>query len=249
LGWWHRDVHETSQAIAAFEKAAAINPAADGLLAALAQLYKERGLHQLSTSREIYRGPATGMKRVALTFDDGPNPLYTPSILNELRRYDAHATFFLVGKMVQQFPDLTLQILAEGHELGNHSYTHPNLTRLTQSEIIAEVLRTRAVIKEVTGQQTYLFRPPGGNIDPFVKDQLRSLDYNIIYWNINAGEFRKNIPQEQAAQIIAKVHDGSILLLHNGLVDGTLNILPTLMAELHKRGFCFVTVSELMTAK
>ncbi|HEX2951471.1 MAG TPA: hypothetical protein VHV83_18170 [Armatimonadota bacterium] len=105
------------------------------------------------------------------------------------------------------------------------------------------------MIKDVTGRTTYLFRPPGGNINETVTKELRDLDYNIIYWSINAGEFQNYPPEEQASMILSKVQDGSILLLHNGQVDGTLNILPTLLAELQKRGFTFVTVSELLKEK
>lgn len=246
LGWWHRDLGETSQAIAAFEKAAAIDPEADDVLESLAKLYRKNGLHPISPTGEVKRAPISGKKRVALTFDDGPNPLYTPGILAELKRHRAHATFFLVGNMVQQYPQLTLDVLAEGHEIANHTYTHPNLTRLAQNEIIAEALRTRAVIKEITGRQTYLFRPPGGNIDSYVTKQLRALDYNIVYWNINAGEYVKLTSADQAQKILSLIDDGSIVLLHNGPVDGTLNILPTLLTELEKRGFTCVTVSDLM---
>lgn len=249
LGYWHKDVGEGPQALAAFEKAAAIDPTAEGVLDALSRLYSENGLHALSPNGEVRRGPATGRKRVALTFDDGPNPLYTPMILDVLKRYNAHATFFVVGKMAMQYRELTLEMLADGHELGNHTYTHPNLTKLKQPEIIAEALRTRAALKDITGRQTYLFRPPGGNIDEFVTKQFRALDYNIIYWSINAGEFRKNPPPQQAAQILSRVEDGSILLLHNGPVDGTINILPTLLSELNNRGYTFVTVTEMMSAK
>lgn len=249
LGWWYHDLHETGLAIAAFEKAAAIDPTVEGVLPMLAQLYTENGLHALSPTGEIYHGAVTGSKLVALTFDDGPNPLYTQSILSELKKYDAHSTFFLVGKMARLYPDLVLQILADGHELGNHSYTHPNLTKLTSDQIIAEVLRNRSVLKDITGKQTYLFRPPGGDIDQHVIDQIRALDYNIIYWSINTGDYRKHPPQEQAQMIADRVKDGSIILMHDGVIDGTLNILPTVLDELNKRGFTFVTVSELMSTK
>ncbi|MHB9026790.1 MAG: polysaccharide deacetylase family protein [Armatimonadota bacterium] len=248
LGYWYQDVGELPPALDAFEKAAAIDPSAEGILDVLGILYAKLGMHSLSPSGEVSCAPARpGQLRIALTFDDGPNPLYTPSILTELKRYNARATFFLVGKMVQLYPDLTTQIMGEGHELANHSYTHPNMTKLTKNEIVAEVLRTRTMLKDVTGQQTYLFRPPGGNIDAAVIKQLRQLDYNIIYWDINAGEFRKMTPEEQAAQISSRARDGSILMLHNGPVDGTLTILPTLLAQLNRRGFSFVTVTELMS--
>ncbi|MHB0937178.1 MAG: polysaccharide deacetylase family protein [Armatimonadota bacterium] len=248
MGHWYREKGETAKATVAFEKAAAIDPQAEGVLSALSALYKINGMHLFSDDAEIYEGPSN-RKQVALTFDDGPNPLYTVNLLNEMKRYNAHGTFFLVGKMAQQYPDLVLQILAEGHELANHTYTHPNLTKLNQQEIIAEVLRTRTVIKEITGRQTNLFRPPGGNIDMFVKKQLRALDYNIVYWDINAGEYRNYSPSAQAAQIINKVKPGSIILLHNGLVDGTLNILNLLLAELTKQGYTCVTVSELLSTR
>lgn len=245
MGRWYREQGEAAKAIAAFEKAAALDAGADGVLDALAQLYKENGLHPLTPGGEISHGP-NKKKLVALTFDDGPNPLYTPNILNELKRYNAHSTFFMVGKMAQQYPDLVMQIMADGHELANHTYTHPNLTKLDQKEIISEVLRTRTVLKEITGRQTYLFRPPGGDIDPFVVKQLRALDYNIVYWDINAGEMVNFPPPQQATQILKKVLPGSIILLHNGPVDGTLNILDILLSELTRQGYTCVTVSELM---
>lgn len=248
LGRWYRELGETAKAMAAYEKAAAIDPGAEGVISELSALYKINGMHLFSEGAEIYQGPGS-KKQVALTFDDGPNPLYTINLLNELKRYNAHGTFFLVGKMAQQYPDLVLKILADGHELANHTYTHPNLTKLNQQQIIAEVLRTRTVIKEITGQQTHLFRPPGGNIDQFVKKQLRALDYNIVYWDINAGEYVNFSPSAQTAQIVSKVKPGSIILLHNGLVDGTLNILNLLLAELTKQGYTCVTVSELLSAK
>ncbi len=248
LGWWYRDVGELQDAISAFEKAAAIDPTADGLLDGLAQLYRQNGLHSICASGALFRAPASasGQKRVALTFDDGPTPLYTPTILAELKQYNAHATFFLVGMRAQQFPELTLEILTQGHELANHSYTHPNMTKLKQDEIIAEVLRNRTTVKEITGVTTYLFRPPGGDIDEFVTKQLRALDYNIVYWDVTAGNYSKLPPAEQAAAVINHVRDGSIVLMHNGTVDGTMNILPTVLAELARYGYAFVTVSELM---
>ncbi len=249
LGSWHKDVTELPQALAAYEKAAAIDPTSEGVLPTLAELYRETGLHPISPTGEVWRGPV-GKKRVALTFDDGPNPLYTSTVMEELKRYGGRSTFFLVGKMAQQYPDLVLQLLAEGHELGNHSYTHPNITKLKQSELIAEVLRTRVLIKDISGRQTYLFRPPGGNIDEAATKQLKALDYNIVYWDVNAGEYKKSAtPEVQVARMLSVIKDGSIVLLHTGPVDGTLSILPGLLTGLHAKGFTFVTVSELVKGK
>ncbi|HEX2949685.1 MAG TPA: polysaccharide deacetylase family protein [Armatimonadota bacterium] len=249
LGMWHLEQKEIPQAIDALEKSAAIDPDNDSVLQTLKRLYKENGLHPISATGEVVRGPATGGRRVALTFDDGPNPMYTPTIISELAQYNAHGTFFLVGKMVKLYPDLALELLANGHELANHTYNHPNLTKLQPKDILREVLLDRALIKDITGRTTYLFRPPGGNIDEMVTRELRDLDYNIIYWSINAGDYHNYSPSEQASLILAKVQDGSVLLLHNGPIDGTMNILPTLLAELSRRGYTFVTVSELMKGK
>jgi len=247
LGWWYKDLGDNTAALNAFEKAAAIDPSTEGVLDSLASLYQDSGMHFISSSGEVIHGPEAKEKRVALTFDDGPNAMYTPALLAELKRYSAHSTFFLVGKMAEKYPDQVLQILAQGHELANHTFTHPNMTKLTRQEIIAEVLRTRVAIKEIAGKQTFLFRPPGGDIDPFVTRQLRMLDYNIIYWDINAGEYRKaHTPALQAAQIMAHVQPGSIILMHNGVIDGTLNFLPMLLDGLTKAGYSCVTVSELM---
>lgn len=246
LGFWHQEMKEIPQAISALEKSAAIDPLNETVLGTLRTLYREQGLHLISSTGDLTRGPATGKKRVALTFDDGPNPLYTPAILEELARCDAHATFFLVGKMVQRYPDLALKLLADGHELANHTYHHPNLTKLAPQEIVSEMLLARSVIRDVTGRDTYLFRPPGGNIDDAVTKELRALDYNTIYWTINAGDYKKSPPAEQAALVMGHIQDGSIVLMHNGPVDGTLVTLPILLAELARRGFTCVTVSELM---
>lgn len=247
LGKWYLETHEIPQAIAALENAVAIDSLNPVTLQQLMTLYQANGLHTISSTGEISVGPSTGRHRVALTFDDGPNPLYTPLILVELARFNAQATFFLVGKMVEKNPSLTLQILASGHELANHTYNHPNLVKLTPQEIVREMLLARTVIRGITGRDTYLFRPPGGNIDPDVTRELRALDYNVIYWNINAGDYKRMLPQDQAMRIVNRVQDGSIILLHNGPVDGTLGILPTILAELQKRGYSFVTVTDLLT--
>lgn len=246
LGYWHLQQQEIPLAINNLERSAAIDPENAQALALLERLYKENGLHSVSPTGEVVSGPTDRGKRIALTFDDGPNPIFTPIILAELAKYDVHSTFFLVGKQVKKYPELALAILANGHELANHSYNHPNLTKLSRDEVISEVLLDRTMIKSVTGRDTYLFRPPGGDIDANVTQELRALDYNIVYWSINAGEYVKYPPAEQAAQILSRVKNGSILLLHDGPVDGTMSFLSILLAELHRRGYEMVTVSELL---
>lgn len=246
LSKWYLELNDAPQAINALEKVVALDPANPVTLQTLRTLYQREAVPMITATGEVYNGPATGKKRVALTFDDGPNPLYTPTIMALLDQYHAHATFFLVGKMVQQYPDLTRELLSHGHELANHTYNHPNLTLLPAQEVIREALLDRNIIKSVTGRDTYLFRPPGGNIDAEVASELHQLNYSIIYWGINAGEYTRFDPARQAEQILARIKDGNIVLLHNGPVDGTMMILPILLRELARRGFTCVTVSELM---
>ncbi|MEI6518671.1 MAG: polysaccharide deacetylase family protein [bacterium] len=248
MGQWYRDAGHHEGALAAYEKAAAIDPACDHVIDKLAELYRINGLHNLAYSGEIFKGPATGKKLVALTFDDGPNT-YTPIVLADLQRYNDRATFFVVGKKCQENPDMLKDILAQGHELANHTYTHPNLTKLDMTGVIAEILRDRRAIQEITGVNTYLCRPPGGQIDAAVVKQLRKLDYNIIYWDINAGDYKKMAPAEQTAKILSRMEDGSIILLHSGPVDGTTNILSKLLQGISEKGFTCVTVTELMNSK
>ncbi len=248
MGQWYRDAGHHEGALAAYEKAAAIDPACDHVIDKLAELYRMNGLHNLAYSGEIFRGPAINKKMVALTFDDGPNT-YTPIVLADLQRFNARATFFVVGKKCQENPDMLKDILAQGHELANHTYTHPNLTKLDMTGVISEILRNRRAIQEITGVNTYLARPPGGQIDAAVVRQLRKLDYNIVYWDINAGDFKKFPPGEQTAKILSRVENGSIILLHSGPVDGTTNILAKLLQGLNEKGYTCVTVTELMNAK
>ncbi len=248
MGQWYRDAGHHEGALAAFEKAAAIDPTCDHVIDRLAELYRINGLHNLAYSGEVFKGPANGKKFVALTFDDGPNA-YTPIVLADLQRYNARATFFVVGKKCQENPDMLKDILAQGHELANHTYTHPNLTKLDMTGVIAEILRNRRCIQEITGVNTYLCRPPGGQIDTSVVRQLRKLDYNIIYWDINAGDYKKLAPAEQTAKILSRIEDGSIILLHSGPVDGTTNILSKLLQGVSEKGYTCVTVTELMNSK
>ena len=245
MGYWWMEIGEVPQAIDALERAVALNPYNQQVTSTLQDLYRQRGLLELANGGEFKEGPATA-KRIALTFDDGPNPLYVPAILESLARYQARATFFFVGKMVQRYPGLARDIIANGHEVANHTYSHPNVTTLTSQQLLREVLLCRSAIKDTTGRDTVLFRPPGGNIDAEVVKGLRSLNYQIAYWSINAGEYRKMTAANQTAAILARIRPGSILLLHCGPVDGTMDILPDLLEGIYQRGYSCVTVTELL---
>jgi len=196
---------------------------------------------------DIKHGPRkrSGSKRIALTFDDGPHPAFTSQILSVLRKYQAKATFFMVGMQVHSFPELARDISADGHELANHTYTHPNLEGLGPIGVQQELLRTRVAIREVTGKDTVFFRPPGGRYNGEVRKAIASLGYRTVLWSSNILSPKTDSPRLIANAMLREIDDGGIVLLHNGR-DYTTDVLPVLLPELKKRGYRFVTISELL---
>ncbi|MCS6861384.1 MAG: polysaccharide deacetylase family protein [Abditibacteriales bacterium] len=182
---------------------------------------------------------------VALTFDDGPRSPYTERILETLRQYNVKATFFVVGKMVENHPDLTLAILKDGHEFANHSYLHYNMARMTPLELEREILRCEHAVRKVTGKEIRLFRPPGGRYDEEVRQAINGLGYKTIFWTANITSFPLLPPYQIAEKLVERVGQGGIILLHNGM-DKSAWVLPHLLRLLRLRGTRIVTVSELL---
>jgi peptidoglycan/xylan/chitin deacetylase (PgdA/CDA1 family)/Flp pilus assembly protein TadD len=182
---------------------------------------------------------------VALTFDDGPRSPYTERILETLRQYNVKATFFVVGKMVDNNPDLTLAILKDGHEFANHSYLHYNMERMTPLELEKEILRCEHAVRKVTGKEVRLFRPPGGHYDEAVRQAINGLGYKTVFWTANITSFPLLPPYQIAEKLVERVGQGGIILLHNGM-DKSAWVLPHLLRLLKLRGTRIVTVSELL---
>ncbi|MCM3337949.1 polysaccharide deacetylase family protein [Paenibacillus sp. MER TA 81-3] len=199
----------------------------------------------------VWEVPSAG-KRIALTFDDGPDPKNTPKILELLKQYDAKATFFLVGWRVQKHTQLVKRTVSEGHEIGNHSYHHKYLRRGTSSAVIKdEIMRAHRVIEEVTGIAPRLYRPPGGYYNENLVKVAHANDYRIVLWSWHQDTKDWSSPGVQ--RIVNKVLDharnGDIVLMHdfNDRSSQTVEALKVILPELKKRGYSFVTVSELMT--
>lgn len=202
----------------------------------------------------------TSQPVLALTFDDGPKPVFAQSILDILDRYKIKATFFVVGQQALWHPDLVYQIAADGHELANHSYFHSQLDNLRQREVIAEIKATDEVIRAITGQTTKYFRPPGGHWDQAVLSAVDQAGLRSIGWSINAGDYFRKIPgqaylgpdQARIVQIkekvISQLKAGSIILMHNG-GDETKEVLPAVIEAARSRGFRFVLLSELLAGQ
>jgi peptidoglycan/xylan/chitin deacetylase (PgdA/CDA1 family) len=182
---------------------------------------------------------------VALTFDDGPHPKITPWILDQLDRVDARATFFVVAKQVEMYPDLAREIVARGHEIASHTYNHENLAELSREEIERELIVSRALIFETTGELSPLFRPPGGQYDATVASVAREWGFSPVFWTANICDFYYNPEDRVVEGLCQDITPGGIVLLHNG-EDMTTQILPALLQKLQRDGYAMRAVSDLV---
>ena len=154
--------------------------------------------------------------RMAITFDDGPNPVVTPGILELLQRYNATATFFLIGQRVRAFPDLAREIGLRGHAIGNHTETHPSLTFLSGRRITEELERCDDAIVEATGKKPRWMRPPYGYRSPLLNEIVRRRGgAGVAMWNFAAKDWRTHAP-EPVIQRLRRARGGDIVLLHDG---------------------------------
>ena len=208
---------------------------------------------RVNRPKELYwHGDATE-KKIALTFDDGPNEPYTSEILKVLKENDVRATFFMVGKNVEKYPDAARAVVAAGHAIGNHSYDHHNLLTKTNAQVEAEIEKTQAAIETATGQKTTLFRPPYGDKNTLTIREARQLGYVTIEWSVSAEDWRKPGPEKIAQNVLAHLRNGDIILMHDGDKwrhgsdrSQTVAALPLIISHLREAGFQFVTVPELL---
>lgn len=197
----------------------------------------------------IYSGD-TDEKKVALTFDDGPEDLYTPKILEILKDKNVKATFFVVGKQVEEFPEMLKKIHNEGHSIGNHTWGHNNIKQLTDDQIIQNVQQTTAAIEHVIGEETILFRPPYGAFQDQQADVLYNQGYTSVMWSVDTNDWSGATANEVLTRTHQNISPGGIVLQHNfkvpGRLDGTVKALPKMIDQLREKGYEFVTVDELI---
>ncbi len=182
--------------------------------------------------------------RIALTFDDGPHPVYTLQLLDILRRTHTPATFFVVGRQVEKNPALVQLEVAEGHELGNHTYDHVNLTLIPPELIPYELDQCDAAIKKATGASARFFRPPGGDYNGDVIRDAAKRGYITTLWTNDPGDFQKPPADVILRRALEHLENGAIILMHDGIPQ-TLQILPQFIDQARRRGYQFVTVSQL----
>lgn len=183
-------------------------------------------------------------RQVALTFDDGPHPVYTLQLLDVLRRTHTPATFFVVGEQVQKNPGLVRLEVAEGNEVGDHTFDHINLTVVPPELVAYEVGACDAAITKATGAPVRFFRPPGGEYNGAMLRQVASQGYITTLWTDDPGDFMKPAPKVILQRTVAHLENGAIILLHDG-VPQTIDALPGIIAAARHRGYQFVTVSQL----
>lgn len=199
------------------------------------------------TSREIDAGTSQG-KMVALTFDAGSSAEPTPRILDTLSKRGVRCTFFLTGKWIERYPELARRIVQEGHELGNHSWSHPPFTSLPNDQIREQLRRTEEIALQVCGRSTKpFFRPPYGDRDRRVREVVAQEGYLTIYWTIDSlDSVKKDITPAQIEHRLRRlIRPGAIVLLHCGS-EATAQALPAVLDWLEQEGYRAVTLSELL---
>ena len=188
--------------------------------------------------------PTTGNKVIALTFDDGPGP-YTAHLLNILDQYGAKATFFLIGSKVSGQASIVRSIQAHGHQLGNHSWSHPELPKLSVDQIAGEIDRTNEAIRQATGVKPSILRPPYGAVNGIVLEQLRLRGMSSILWSVDTRDWADRNSQIVCSRAVAGARPGAIILMHD-IHQTSVGAVPCILSALKQQGYSFVTVQGLL---
>lgn len=198
----------------------------------------------------IYAANRDAGKYIALTFDDGPHPEYTGKILDILKKNDAKATFFVIGKNAEYHPELVKREYDEGHEIGNHTYSHPDMNKISVDKAVEEILKAQAVIESITGKKPTLFRAPGGIFSDELVCEVEELDCKPILWSWRQDtKDWSNVSVDNIVNtVINNLQNGDIILFHDFNTKGssTPKALEILLPKLKNMGYSFVTVSELL---
>jgi peptidoglycan-N-acetylglucosamine deacetylase len=183
---------------------------------------------------------------IAMTFDDGPSATLTPKLLDLLAAHHIKATFFVIGENVAEYPEIVARAAREGHEIANHSWSHPNFGKMSDEGVRRQLQQTDDAIKSATGMRPTLLRPPYGSITAREKRWIHDeFGYQIILWDVDPYDWKRPGPSVVRARILKETRPGSIVLTHD-IHPGTIEAMPSTFDELEAKGFKFVTVSELI---
>lgn len=185
---------------------------------------------------------------IAMTFDDGPSAALTPKLLDLLAAHHIKATFFVIGENVAEHPDIVARAAREGHEIANHSWSHPNLAKMSDEGVRRQLWQTDEAIKSATGTRPTLLRPPYGSITEREKRWIHDeFGYQIVLWDVDPYDWKRPGPAVVRNRILQETRPGSIVLSHD-IHPGTIEAMPSTFDALEAKGFKFVTVSELIRA-
>jgi peptidoglycan/xylan/chitin deacetylase (PgdA/CDA1 family) len=203
-----------------------------------------------------FAGLPRGSKQLALTYDDGPNDPHTLNLLEVLAKHEVHATFFLVGRYVQQRPDIVREVVKSGHVVGNHTFTHPLLTFKNAAEIRQELTDCNKALQDAIGELPHLFRPPFGGRRPVVLHIARELGLAPIMWNVTGYDWNAPPAAVIEQKVSKQIRGGNVILLHDGGhkqmgADRSQTVLTTdrLIVRYKSKGYEFVTIPQMLERK
>jgi peptidoglycan/xylan/chitin deacetylase (PgdA/CDA1 family) len=201
------------------------------------------GVFVLSASR--------GSRKVALTFDDVPDPRFTPYVLDILKNKKVSATFFVVGTRSSKHPDILRRIHYEGHNVGNHSYSHPDFSKLPMVKMQEQINRAEVIIKRIVGFRPKLVRPPYGEILPSQLEWAKQQGYTVVNWDVDSSDWRQLTADRVFQNVTRAIRPGSVVLMHAGGgkgqdLSGTVKALPRIIDWLRAHGYEPVTLTELL---
>ncbi len=223
-----------------------------GMLVGLGVSYYE--YHGIGPQEGIVRRGANH-PRIALTFDDGPNPEHTNGILDILKDKQVKAAFFMVGRHMEKYPDVAKRVFNDGHDIGNHTYSHRNLVPATRKTIKNEVAQTDEAMMRILGIKTRLFRPPRGIISNAARKLIVEMGFTIILWTVSAEDWRGSSPKTILRRVTRHIKSGDVILFHDsgslirseGADRGnTVAALPMVIDELRQKGYEIVPLSQML---
>jgi peptidoglycan-N-acetylglucosamine deacetylase len=200
-----------------------------------------------------FSGLPGGVRKLALTFDDGPNDACTLKLLEVLDKHAVHATFFMIGRFVRQWPDLADAVFRAGHAIGNHTFNHPNLIFASSQQTRKEIVECQRGLRDLIGHDPVLFRPPWGARRPGTLQIARSLGLAPIMWNITGYDWRGQSADVIVSKVCSRIRGGDVILLHDGSHLGTgadrsrtVTAVDQIIATCKSQGYEFQTVPEMI---
>lgn len=198
----------------------------------------------------VLRAAKGNEKIIALTFDDGPDDVYTPAVLDVLKEKQVRATFFLIGNRVEQYPEVTRRIIEEGHLIGNHTFTHPNTGKPLGEQLRNELERTEKALAAFGVSPSYLFRPPYGALTAPAAVEVANMGYRLALWSIDSLDWRGLSKEEVLNNVVPHIAPGRVILQHSAGgpgedLSGSVQALPEIIDYLRQQGYTFVTMDQM----